>query len=195
MALPDDFWKPWETVISSFDEFTEVLDRVFERWASRGRVFVWRGAVNASWPLHSSLYRRLALKTTGAAAPMEYGLSDLERRILADVHRWGLHNGARGRMPILEQLASLQHFRAPTRFIDVSFNVYIGLGCRGAEARERRARPRRRRWTTLRDRRHRPANQRERRTAAVGRRVEAAMARSGGSRAVHLRLGLEATAL
>jgi len=46
---------------------------------------------------------------------------------LIAAHRWGLHNGERGRLSVLEQLATLQHFGAPTRLVDVSLNAYVGL--------------------------------------------------------------------
>jgi hypothetical protein len=69
----------------------------------------------------------MLLSWHGAEAPKEKPFANLEHEILARVHQWGLHNGARGRMSVLEQLATLQHFGTPTRFIDVSFNAYIGL--------------------------------------------------------------------
>jgi hypothetical protein len=47
--------------------------------------------------------------------------------VLRSVHQWGLHNGASGRLSALAQLATLQHFGAPTRMIDVTLNAYIGL--------------------------------------------------------------------
>jgi hypothetical protein len=51
----------------------------------------------------------------------------MEGDVLKNVHRWGLHDGARGRLSVLGQLAALQHFGAPTRLIDVTMNAYIGL--------------------------------------------------------------------
>lgn len=123
---PSDFWQPYEETISSFDELASAVDAVFKKWSSRSRVFAWRGLVNADWPLHSSLYRRVAWTHT-TALPEEVDIRRHEGNILADVHRWGLHVSPTGsRMSILNQLASLQHYGAATRLIDVSFNPWIG---------------------------------------------------------------------
>lgn len=47
--------------------------------------------------------------------------------MLADVHKWGLHAaGDGGRLSVLAQLAALQHYGAPTRLVDVTFNPWIG---------------------------------------------------------------------
>ena len=54
-------------------------------------------------------------------------MKGIEQEIITDIHRWGLHNTSRGRQSILESLATLQHFGAPTRLIDVTFNAYTGL--------------------------------------------------------------------
>jgi hypothetical protein len=121
----DDFWKPWEQEIDSFDSALTVIHDMFDKWSSGGRVFAWRGQVDASWALHSSLYRRLAW--TKAMMPEEALQQDEEDEILKAVHRWGLHTGERGRLSALSQLAVLQHYGAPTRLIDVSFNPLIGL--------------------------------------------------------------------
>jgi hypothetical protein len=121
------FFQPWEKEITSFDEINDVLSEVFEERIAEGRRFAWRGIVCSDWALHSSLYRRHLCTVAGAAAPSEKSLSALEDELLAEVHRWGLHNGARGRLSIFEQLATLQHFGAPTRLIDVTLNAYVGL--------------------------------------------------------------------
>lgn len=124
----DAFFAPWESEISDFDEINKKLTDLFERWVDEsGRTFAWRGVVDASWPLHSSLYRRLLWTDSTTDAPDEPSLAQTEQQVLASVHRWGLHNGERGRLSILAQLATLQHFGAPTRLIDVTLNAYIGL--------------------------------------------------------------------
>ncbi len=125
---PDDFWKPFEGEANSFDAVRQIIHGVFDQWSDAGRVFAWRGQVDAARPLHSSLYRRHFWTVGGAnPAPDEASLYEKEGNILADVHRWGLHMGERGRLSILGQLAMLQHYGAPTRLIDVTFNPFIGL--------------------------------------------------------------------
>ena len=122
------FFRPWETDIDSFGAINHKLTNLFEKWvAEEQRIFAWRGVVDAAWPLHSSLYRRLLWTSPQSKAPDEPQLLNQESEVLKSVHRWGLHNGERGRLSILEQLATLQHFGAPTRMIDVTLNAYIGL--------------------------------------------------------------------
>jgi hypothetical protein len=122
-----DFYEPWEQVVDSFDGINEVLTSVFQKRVAGGRTFAWRGVVNSDWPVHSSLYRRYLCTSTASKAPDEKSLAKIEGDMLAEVHRWGLHNGARGRLSLFEQLATLQHFGAPTRLVDVTLNAYIGL--------------------------------------------------------------------
>jgi hypothetical protein len=126
----DAFWKPWESEISGFSAINDLITRLSKKWGKAERQFAWRGVVNASWPLHSSLYRRLWWKYQQEGRtipPTEEAAYEAESTMLADAHRWGLHNGERGRLSILSQLATLQHFGAPTRLIDVTLNAYIGL--------------------------------------------------------------------
>jgi hypothetical protein len=125
----EDFFRPWESDITSFDQINEKLTTLFERWVEEeNRLFAWRGVVDARWALHSSLYRRvLWTSPSGSDAPDEPTIARHEGDVLTSVHRWGLHNGERGRLSVLSQLATLQHFGAPTRLIDVTLNAYIGL--------------------------------------------------------------------
>jgi len=123
----DQFWAPWEVVVENYGEASDRIHDVFSKWSKRGRVLAWRGQTDASWPLHSPLYRRLLWSSGGSGAPQEADLATAERRILADVHRWGLHMGAYGRLSVMGQLAVLQHFGAPTRLIDITFNPWIGM--------------------------------------------------------------------
>lgn len=126
-SVADTFFSPYEKVIESFVEVNDALTGVFERRSAEGRQFAWRGAVDATWGLHSSLYRRLDWTLGASDPPNESELAAREGEIVADAHRWGLHNGPRGRLAVLEQLATLQHFGAPTRLVDTSLNAYIGL--------------------------------------------------------------------
>jgi hypothetical protein len=122
------FFEPWEVVIEDFEEINEWLSELSLKWVDENnRQFAWRGVVDAGWPLHSSLYRRVLWTASSEVAPAEPEIREMEGEVLRSVHRWGLHNGERGRLSILEQLATLQHFGAPTRLIDVTLNAYIGL--------------------------------------------------------------------
>lgn len=125
---PSEFWEPYEATVASFDDAHEMITDVVKKWSAKGSVFVWRGQVDASWALHSSLYRRkLWSGPKDGDAPTEQVLQEEEQEILREVHRWGLHSGSTGRLSILAQLALLQHYGAPTRLIDVTSNPLIAL--------------------------------------------------------------------
>ncbi|MYM71238.1 FRG domain-containing protein [Duganella sp. FT134W] len=120
----DFFWKPFEAQIDSFDELMRVINELMSKVAVGRQQFVWRGQAMADWPLYSSLYRRKRL-TTGTDIK-EKDLQAEEHEILAKLHQWGLHSTAQnGRLSVLRQLAILQHYGAPTRLIDITFNAFV----------------------------------------------------------------------
>lgn len=122
---PSDFWKPFEVEMDSFEALQTVLGRVMEKAVNDNRTFAWRGQSDAGWGLQASLNRRLSL-TMGKIA-LEDDLARREGQILADLHRWGLHaSQSTGRLSVLGQLAMLQHYGAPTRLLDVTFNAWVG---------------------------------------------------------------------
>lgn len=120
------FFAPWEIELGSYLEVREFIDKAEARWSRQGRVFAWRGCVNASWSFHSALFRRLWW-THPTTVPDEATLYKRESRLLQDSQRWGLHSGERGRLSVLEQLATLQHYGAPTRLLDVTFNPLVAV--------------------------------------------------------------------
>lgn len=119
------FWQPFEVEIASFDDLVTTINSVMKKATANNRRFAWRGLVNHTWALHSSLYRRLLLTNPGV--PEETHLAEREDIILADLHRWGLHSPPHsGRLSVLNQLAMLQHYGAPTRLVDITFNAWVG---------------------------------------------------------------------
>jgi hypothetical protein len=120
------FWEPFEEEITSFEGLVEIIERTMEKAVAHGNQFAWRGQVDASWALHSSLYRRVCL--TNAATADEDDLFKQETQILTELHRWGLHNPPlHGRLSVLHQLAMLQHYGSPTRLIDITFNAWVAV--------------------------------------------------------------------
>ena len=63
------FWQPVELVINNYAELVETIEGVLDLAKTINRQFAWRGQVNSTWALHSSLYRRTAL--TSAKNPVE----------------------------------------------------------------------------------------------------------------------------
>jgi len=117
------FFGPWEgSVISSWQDAIASIEEVVAK--SGNRTLAWRGQVDADWRLHSSLYRRLRNADDDArAAPKEGDLLKLESRVAEYVRkRWRFDD-----IPYLQLLAQLQHYRAPTRLLDVSLNPLVAL--------------------------------------------------------------------
>jgi hypothetical protein len=126
MPAPTEFWKPFEFEVASFEALVDVIERIMEHAVQHDGRFAWRGQVDASWALHSSLYRRLNL--TAKKIHKEKDLAAKESEILEELRRWGLHtHPTGGRLSILSQLALLQHYGAPTRLIDITMNAWVGV--------------------------------------------------------------------
>lgn len=126
MALPHDYWKSFERRITSFQDFIDILDKINKIQNRHSAIFAWRGQANAAWGMHSSLSRKIRIAK--GRFPKENELSTHENHILAELHQWGLHNHhLLGRLSVLNQLAILQHFGAPTRLIDITFNAWVAL--------------------------------------------------------------------
>lgn len=126
---PDDYFSPHEIVIDSFDELHKVIQSLIRR--NPTLEFLWRGQQDASWGLHSSLYRRLMQKQKVRPAdkkhrveepyPTEDDMVEAEEAILKLARvDWRFDD-----LSALETFARLQHFGAPTRLIDVSRNPFI----------------------------------------------------------------------
>lgn len=125
----DDYFTPHERVINNFDELHRTIRDLIDKQSSLQ--FLWRGQQDASWGLHSSLYRRLINKHKVRPAdkrhrssepyPTEDDMVAAEEAIL-ELARvdWRFDH-----LSALETFARLQHFGAPTRLIDVSRNPYI----------------------------------------------------------------------
>lgn len=116
----NDFFIPWEAFahgwVSSRDNIEDIINI-----SSSSRDLVWRGVSNASYPLHSSLYRKLLNKF--GVPPTEAQMVSAETRILRVARNsWRFDN-----LSALEIFAQIQHYGGPTRLLDVTYNPLIAL--------------------------------------------------------------------
>ncbi len=119
-----------EVRIESFSDLTKAIDILVRK--TEGLQLVWRGAKDANWGIHSSLYRRL-LRINGVVLPEEDPQGDqafpdeaqmvaAEKQILRTARSDWRFDG----MSALETFARLQHVGGPTRLLDVTKNPFVG---------------------------------------------------------------------
>jgi hypothetical protein len=125
VKLPEEYWARIErdplsrgvtqhrwlhTLRVDIAQVTEMISNV-----QSNRILVWRGQADADYGLSSSLFRK-ALTVHSMSELNERRLSKLEHDFIGYARRAGL-----GRcMTNLQLLHALQHYRLPTRLIDVS---------------------------------------------------------------------------
>jgi hypothetical protein len=126
MAFPDDYWASYEHRVYSLPSFLQAVRNISAFEAASDARFVWRGVKNASWGLHSRLFR--AYQGAHGETPTERQLRAFEQQVLVEAREWGLDwHTAGGRLSALEILATLQHFDIPTRLIDFTFSPLVAL--------------------------------------------------------------------
>ncbi len=120
----DKYWQQYEITVSSFHDLHDKIKSLTTIHTEHNRELVWRGQTNAAWGLMSKLYREFL--NSNPHRLTEHSFTQLEQQILGSLRDWGLHSQKlTGRLSILSQIAMLQHFQSPTRFIDVSFNSLV----------------------------------------------------------------------
>ncbi len=117
---PEDFFAPWERRVKDWDSCLAEVGNIQKR-AGSSRELVWRGATDASWALHSSVYRKFM--DGNNSPPDEKDIVRYEKALLLAARReWRFDN-----LSALETLAHIQHFGGPTRLLDVSFNPLVAI--------------------------------------------------------------------
>ena len=122
---PNQFFDPWQATIGKSRKVTpwqsaqNTINEIIGL-ATADRELAWRGVHDASFALHSSLYRRL--KNLRGAPPDEDDLIDYEVRLLSKARReWRFDN-----LIALELLAHMQHFGGPTRLLSKNSMTTMG---------------------------------------------------------------------
>ena len=118
----DLFFSPWEQEVHKWTHAQTWINRIIG-WSTETRELAWRGVVDASWSLHSSLYRHI--QSSVGKAPDEADFLEYETEILRRCR--SLWRYDKSEMSALELLAHIQHYGGPTRLLDVTFNPLIAL--------------------------------------------------------------------
>ena len=106
------------------DTFTELLERCAQCLDGSGRVRMWRGQADISWPIHSSAYRRL-LSTDQPIT--EDSFRRYEKHLLEQATHRGYRITPSGPLSDFELLGRLQHHGAATRLVDTTRSALVAL--------------------------------------------------------------------
>jgi hypothetical protein len=121
VPLPHDYFATVELrqpirTVSDFNDFAGKVQDFLD-----DSEFVWRGVHDASFGVHSSLYRHVGRRL--GHYPNERELMTVERAIYDEAaNTWGLRTGG-----ALQLLAELQHTGTPTRLLDFSTDPLVAL--------------------------------------------------------------------
>ncbi len=118
---PGQYFSAKEGVVRSLEDLHVKVARLIKK--NPHLEFVWRGHQNAEWGMTSKLFRVLTSKSKAGRNqyPSEEDMVAAEKRILMTARTEWRFDG----MSAIEIFARLQHFGAPTRFLDVTRNMLV----------------------------------------------------------------------
>ena len=127
MPFPTDYWESYEYPVTNLTQYVEAVRKITAYQSATGSRFVWRGAANSDWGLHSSLARHFK-HIHGSFSDTETELRHFEGEVINEAREWALDwHTSGGRLMALELLAAMQHYGVPTRFLDFTHNPLIAL--------------------------------------------------------------------
>ncbi|MGY4856327.1 FRG domain-containing protein [Cryobacterium sp. AP23] len=106
---PGDFFDEHSVEITGTRSLLKALATIQTK--HHAHKLVWRGQQNTAWAVHSSLYRKIVT----AGPPSESRLIAAELMAMEHARLWGERQGR-----ALDFFADLQHYGAPTRFLDAT---------------------------------------------------------------------------
>jgi hypothetical protein len=129
METPGSYFERHEVVVRTFRDLNAAIASLTEKHVDLP--LVWRGAQDASWGMHSSLYRHL-MRANGVISPSEHptipqNYPDENQMVSAEkaILRAAREDWRFDDMSALELFARIQHVGGPTRLLDVSQNPYV----------------------------------------------------------------------
>lgn len=126
---PGSYFERHEVIVESFRDLNAAIANLTEKHPKLP--LVWRGAQNAAWGMHSSLYRHL-MKQNGVVSPEKkprraqaYPNEDQMVQAEREILRLSREDWRFDGVSALEIFARIQHVGGPTRLLDVSQNPYV----------------------------------------------------------------------
>jgi hypothetical protein len=87
MTFPDDYWSSYEHQVGSLEDFLEAVRTISAYQSATKTRFIWRGVKDASWGLHSRLFRAYR-DAKGGTTPNERQLRAFEEGVIEEAREW-----------------------------------------------------------------------------------------------------------
>lgn len=117
-----DHYERTESILYKTSELANYIAKIEELAEGQDCDVYWRGQSNHTWPITSSLVRRVQKDDL-----TDRDLSNKEKAILADAKNWITAETTPDLRTDLEWLAYLQHYWVPTRLIDFTPDAFTAI--------------------------------------------------------------------